>query len=232
MLCLSGEVNLAELDLNQNDFYQALGVKPPKVDAVWVVYEYAGLATIQSYCVPAQVRRAKLPPKRGIFGNPINPPSLPPWNERARFVVQGIMKKSILAVASLHESGMVHRSIGQSSILLTTKQMDKREVASPFNTKVEGLDIKLADFGFSGLYELSADDEEFCTRARAFGLSFRKGQNNLRTANFAIAEDLHALGFVFLSLLLTSLAELKTPNTPMPAADEDTLQRVSSRFAG
>ena len=41
-----------------------------------------------------------------------------------------------------------------------------------------------------------------------------------------MSEDLHALGFVFLGLLLVSLAELPTSTTPMPATDEDTLQKL------
>ena len=40
-LGIFGEVNLAELDgeMDANDFYRALGVPPPKPEAVWVVYE-------------------------------------------------------------------------------------------------------------------------------------------------------------------------------------------------
>ena len=48
----------------------------------------------------------------------------------------------------------------------------------------------------------------------------------IATHNFAIAEDMHALGFVFLGLLLTSLAEVPDPKYPLPATDEDTLQRL------
>ena len=37
---------------------------------------------------------------------------------------------------------------------------------------------------------------------------------------------MHALGFVAVGMLLSSLAELKSPTDPMPATDEDTLQRL------
>jgi serine/threonine protein kinase len=222
-----GEVNLAELEgaMEPNEFYRSLGVPPPKPDAVWIVYEYAGLSTLQAYSVPAAVRRASMPIKRGFFG-PVEPPKLPPWRERANYVVNGIMKGAILAVATMHESGIAHRSIGRSSIILSAKTMDKREASSPFTTMISQLQVKLADFGFSGLYERSTDDEEFRARARSFGLSFREGENSVVTANFAVAEDMHALGFVFLGLLLSSLAELPTPEYSMPATDEDTLQRL------
>jgi len=227
-LTILGEVNLAELDLEPNEFYRALGVPPPKPGSVWVVYEYAGLSTLQAYARPAEVRRASIPPKRGFFGNAVAPPPLPAWRDRANYVVQGIMKGAILAVAKIHESGIVHRSLGRSSFIVSTKSMDKREAISPYNTGTSNLRLLLADFGFSGLYEQATMDEEFCTRARSFGLSLRKGENSIASANFAIAEDMHALGFVFLGLLLTSLAELPDPNYQMPATDEDTLQRLLS----
>lgn len=227
-LGILGGVNLAELDGNvePNEFYRELGVAPPKPEAVWIVYEYAGLSTIQAYAEPAIVRRAKLPPQRGFFGNVVAPPKLPAWSDRAKYVVKGVMKQATEAVATLHESGIVHRSIGKSSLIISSKTMDKTEAVSPFATAISQLRIKLADFGFSGPYKEASADKEFCTRARSFGLSFRQGENSIATTNFAIAEDMNALGFVFLALLLSSLAELPNPEYQMPATDEDTLQRL------
>ena len=70
-LGILGEVNLAELegDMDPNEFYRALGVAPPKPEAIWVVYEYAGLNTVANYAVPGEIRRSRLPPKKGFFGN-------------------------------------------------------------------------------------------------------------------------------------------------------------------
>ena len=227
-LGILGEVNLAELEgnLEPNEFFRELGVAPPKPEAIWVVYEYAGLSTVQAYAEPAIVRRSKIPPKRGFFGSVVEPPRLPPWKDRAKYVVNGIMKGAIEAVACLHESGVVHRSIGQSSLILSSKNMDKTEAASPYATMISQLRLKIADFGFSFLNEEATLNEEFCTRARTFGLSFRKGESSIPATNFAIAEDMHALGFVFFALLLSSLAELPDPSVQMPATDEDTLQRL------
>jgi serine/threonine protein kinase len=227
-----GEVSLAELDgnLEPNEFYRALGVPPPKPGSVWLVYEYAGLATVQAYSEPAELRLAKLPPKKGFFGNVIEA-SPPSWKDRANYVVKGIMKNTILAIASIHENGMVHGSIGRSSIILSSKEMDKRNAISPMNTMISILRVKLSEFAFAKTFEESTSNEEFCTRARTFGLSFQKGDHNVLTTNFAIAEDMHAVGFVFLGLLLTTLAELPRPVTStyqMPATDDDTLQRLLS----
>jgi serine/threonine protein kinase len=232
-LGIFGEVNLAELDgeLNPNEFYRALGVPPPKPEAVWVVYEYAGLNTVSSYAAtPAQIRRSRIPIKKGFFGAVIEAPPLPAWRDRANYIVKGIMKGSIQALATLHDSGIAHRSIGRSSLVITSVNQDKREASDIYTTRTAPLVMKLADFGFSGLLEESAYDEEFCDRARSFGFNFRRGDNSLAATNFAMAEDLHALGFVFLGLLLSSLAELKRLDTPVPATDEDTLQRLLSEI--
>jgi serine/threonine protein kinase len=233
-LGIFGEVNLAELDgdLQPNDFYRALGVPPPKPDAVWVVYEYAGFTTLAGYAQPAEVRRSKIAPKKGFFGKLVQPPPVPAWPERANYVIKGIMKQAIEAVATVHESGIVHRSIGRNSILLSSKAMDKREAVSPYATMTNQLVVKLADFGFSGKYKDSTSNEEFCARARTFDLYFKKGENTIATTNFAIAEDMHALGFVFLGLLLSSLAEVPTPQYAMPPTDEDSLQRLLGDIFG
>ena len=136
------------------------------------------------------------------------------------------MKGALVALADIHDNGIAHRSIGRSSFVLTSPNQDKREPSIIYFTRSSGLVVKLADFGFSGLLEESAYDDEFIARARTFGFSFRKGDTSLAVTNFAMAEDLHALGFVFLGLLLSVLAELPSAQTPMPATDEDTLQRL------
>lgn len=222
-----GECNLAELDdMDANEFYRAMSVAPPKPDAVWIVYEYPGMSSIQAYASPASVKRSKLPLKKGFFGSVVEPPPLPSFEQRANYIVNGILKGALEAMATLHDTGIAHRSIGRSSLLISTTAMDKREATSVYATSTRQLRIKLADFGFSGPMEESADDPEFRTRARTFGYSFQEGERSIAATNFAIAEDMHALGFVAVGLLLSSLAGLRTPYDPMPATDEDTLQRL------
>lgn len=227
-LGILGEVNLAELEgnLDANEFYRSLKVQPPKPDAIWIVYEYAGLSTISDYSQPAEQRRARLPPKRNFLGFVESAPPIPDFQQRANYVVKGIMKQALEAVATLHDAGIVHRSIGKTSFILTSTTMDKREASSIYATLIPQLRIKLGDFGFSGLAEDSMLDEEFCSRARAFGLYLNRKSPSIASTNFAVAEDLHALGFVFLALLLATLAEIPIASYRMPATDEDTLQRL------
>lgn len=131
---------------------------------------------------------------------------------------------------SLHEAGIAHRSIGRSSLIITSPYQDKPEASSMYFTRTSGLAMKLSDFGFAGLLEDSANDPEFISRARTFGISLRKGDTSLVATNFAMAEDLHALGFVFLGLLLVALSDLPNAATPMPATDEDTMQKLLSEI--
>lgn len=228
-LGILGECNLAELDdMDPNEFYRALGVPPPKPDAIWLIYEYAGLSTASTYSQPAEIRRQQLPPRKGFFGNAVEPPPIPSFEERSRYLVKGILKGALEAMATVHDNDIAHRSIGRSSVVISSTGMDKREASNVYTTSMSQLRVKLADFGFSGPMEQSTQDPEFCTRARTYGFSFTKGEQSIASINFAIAEDMHALGFVFVGMLLSSLAEVGSVNTPVPPTDEDTLQRLLS----
>ena len=215
-----------DMGVTPQEWYSALKVAPPKKDAIWVVYEYVGLTTLNAYARPPLVRLQNLPPQRNFFGAVVAPPPLPPWRERAKYIIKGIMFQCLEAVAFLHENGIAHRSIGRNSIILSSVAQDKMEASSPYALVPSRLVVKLSDFGFGGPIADSSFDEEFRTRARSFGIDIKEGTSSVGMTNFAMAEDLHALGFVFLGLLLTSLAEIPTPQYKMPATDEDSLQRL------
>jgi serine/threonine protein kinase len=160
---------------------------------------------------------------------------MPSWQERADYVVNGILKKSLEAVAHLHENGIVHRSIGRSSIILSSVGMDKSETASLEAKSIDRLVIKLADFGFSStIAAAAAKTGSFGGNAQSrYTGSLRLGSTYSSTSSnpfFSVAEDLHALGLVFLGVLLTSLADFSdwkvTNKLSMPQADEDRIQRV------
>ena len=215
-----------DMGVTPQEWYSALKVAPPKEGAIWVVYEYVGLTTLNAYARPPLVRFQNLPPQKNFFGAVVAPPPLPQWRERAKYVIKGIMFQCLEAVAFLHENGIAHRSIGRNSIILSSVAQDKVEASSLYALVPSRLVVKLADFGFGGPIADSSFDEEFRTRARSFGIEIKEGTSSVGMTNFAMAEDLHALGFVFLGLLLTSLADIPTPQYKMPATDEDSLQRL------
>ena len=142
--------------MDPNEFYRAMKVAPPKPSAIWIVYEYPGLASVAQYAQPAEVRRQAIPPKKSFFGA-VDPPPLPKFEQRANYVVKGILKGALEAMATLHDAGLAHRSIGRSSVLLSSTAMDKREGASVYTTMTSQLFVKLADFGFAGPLDKSTD---------------------------------------------------------------------------
>ena len=103
-LGILGEVNLAELEDEEdfpNNFYRAMGVPPPNSGAIWIVYDYQGLNTIASYTSMApEKRRSKQPPKKSFFGGYQEPPKLPSFQDRTNYIVQGIMRQSLEALAT------------------------------------------------------------------------------------------------------------------------------------
>ncbi|KAL7507431.1 hypothetical protein ACHAXN_004617 [Cyclotella atomus] len=225
---LLGEMNLNDYyddpNLDPNEWYRSLGVKPPTPGSVWLIYDYHGLSTADSYCQPLIFQQSKRPPKRGVFGNIVQPPPLPPFKERARYVVQGVLKQMLTAVAETHEAGLVHKSLGRNSFILSSVGMDKREATSPYAVVVDRLRVVLSDWGFSQTIQDALEDEEFQRRAKSFGLD---AEYDVEAAEeFALAEDLHALGFVFLALLFTTLSEPATLSAPMPKTNDDTWQRL------
>jgi len=235
---LLGELNLSDYwddeMIDANEWYKSLGVKP-QPGSIWLIFDYHGISTAASYAVPSIIQRSKLPPKRGPFGGPIEAPPLPPFNERARYMVQGILKGMLTSVASAHEAGIVHRSIGRNSFILSSVGQDKREATSPYAVVLARLRVILSDWGFSASIEEAIQEKEFKGRSRMFGIpALDSYENQVATDDrisdaaerFAKAEDLQALGFVFLAMLFSTLAEPATLSAPMPANDDDTWQRL------
>jgi len=233
---LFGELNLVEFledDNARNEWYRALSVPPPKPTSLWLIYEYTALPnTLGRYAVPALRRWSALPPKKTLWGGLQPPPSLPPFKERSKYVVKGILKGALQALATVHDAGYIHRSIGPDSILLSSIGQEKAEAYSPLATVIPRLVVKLADFGFAGKIKDSVKSEEFRRRAKSYGiqLSYIDATRTREECDiaeaYAVAEDLHAMGFVFVAVLLGSLADIPTPEYVIPPTDEDSLQRL------
>ena len=80
------------------------------------------------------------------------PPSpFPDWELRASYVVQGILKQLLQAVARMHDNDISHRSIGRHRVVFsTTKALQKSDAADVYAVNVQELTVKLSDFGFAG----------------------------------------------------------------------------------
>jgi len=238
-----GEMNLSDYydddDMDPNEWYKSLGVKPPQPGSIWLVFDYHGISTAASYAVPSLIRQSKLPPKRGPFGGIVRPPSLPPFKERSRYMVRGVLRGMLDAVATAHDADMVHRSIGRNSFVLSSVGQDKREATGPYAVVTARLRVILSDWGFGATVEEAVMKRGLGVRSRSFGIPEVGSYENqvavddridVAAREFAKAEDLHALGFVFLAMLFTTLAEPATLSAPMPATDDDTWQRLFSEI--
>jgi hypothetical protein len=229
---LLGEVDLGEVEdegWDYNEFYRSLGVPPPKPGAIWLVYEYTGVGATAARLTQASTltRWDSLPRSTGFLGKP----QLPAWSLRADYLMRGIVKQAVAAVADTHEAGLAHRSIGVPSLLILPRSLsDKTAALSPFWTNAAGTVVKLSDWGFS--IQTDPDellkDEDFVRRARSFEINMSKASPSLLMVNFCLAEDMHALGVAIVQLLLATLAEPSSPLEPLPiiATNEDSFQRV------
>lgn len=212
---LLGELNLNDFyddddfastaDL-RNEWYRSLGVQPPRPGSVWLVFDYHGLSTASTYAVPAMIQRSKLPPQRGIFGfGVVEAPPLPIFIDRAKYMVRGVLLGMLSAVATAHKAGVVHRSIGRNSFLLSSIGQDKREATSPYSITISRLRVVLSDWGFSATVDDAVRDKELGVRSRMFGIAMGActvSDDRLKAVaeEFAKSEDLHALGFVYVRI--------------------------------
>lgn len=208
-------------------------VEPPKPGAVWHVYEYTGVGASAMRLTQASptTRWQNLPKGKGFFGNPIDPPALPAWSERAAYLMKGIVGPALKAIAETHAQGIVHRSLGVTSLLVLPRTMtDKAAALSPLWTNIRETVVKFSDWGFSERTDpdILLQDDDFVRRARSFDINLSKASPLLLVVNFALAEDMHALGVAIVQLLLSTLAEPLDPNAPLPpiASNEDSFQRV------
>jgi hypothetical protein len=150
---------------------------PPRPGNIWLVFTNDAPTTLASF--PSAKQEAE-------FWDRFNPRGA--FERRAAFV-KHIMEGSVASLGFLHEAGIYHRSLGASSVRLTS--VDERFPALAA--------VKLSDFGFSS--RMGALDEETLALAKKCGAS-----TNVAVANFLLGEDLRNLGFVFMELILRSFS--------------------------
>jgi len=126
------------------------------------------------------------------------------WN-----FVLAIMKSALESLSFLHNAGIIHRSLGASSLRLSTTD-DRR---------AKELKVKISDFGFSQ-YLLEIDDETL-RRAQKYGAT-----SSADIVNFFTGEDLYNLGYVFLELIFSSIRINTDPEFPPPISDQTSFKRL------
>jgi len=205
----------------------AMGVPPPRKGSTWLVFAYDGDGgnTLLSFSRPTKIRVAAAVEARGGRRSLALPP-LPrdvSWVTTTRFVIRGCLPQALNALACLHEAGYAHRVLSAASIQLGAKTGMNKNVALEY-CDPSMLSIKFSDFGRA----TSLDGDTL----PGGGLTL-------------VAEDLRALGLIFLQLLLGALAETISvdPSTslyvplprPPPVTSADLVRQLAlfdGRIAG
>ncbi|KAG5180494.1 hypothetical protein JKP88DRAFT_349571 [Tribonema minus] len=171
---------------------------PPRQGNMWLVFKWESLMSFASFPTAKQEGEYLLDvidPTRRL--------------RRRTAFLRAMMAAAVQAVASIHEAGVAHRSLGPSSFRINTA--DER---TP-----ETLTVRLADFAFAS--SLGDPDEATLRRAaRLAGMPASGRVSPLAVASILVREDLQCLGYTFLELLLSSLSEANrdTGSSPMGAA--------------
>mmetsp|Transcript_17704 Transcript_17704/g.36250 ORF Transcript_17704/g.36250 Transcript_17704/m.36250 type:complete len:510 (-) Transcript_17704:172-1701(-) len=207
----------SQQQIDGGDWTDQLGTTPPRANARWLVYEFDGTSTVASFSVPTatRVNAARNARERLGRGAGLGLPPLPeavPWEAAAKFAVAGVMKKSLEALALLHESGLAHRSVCGEALVLSAQSQDKGTALQRCDSDL--LVVKLGILGFSSpLSESSPGSLASAARwlpatdASPSTSSSPPSFSTIALASLSVAEDLHALGLTFLALLLGTLAE-------------------------
>ena len=184
------------------------GILPPSADGLWLVFRWEGLSTVAGF--PRQ------PQQRAWFD----------FDGRAAIAARRVYTKNacrriLETVGWLHGQGIVHRSLGSSSLILNTYD---QTVSS------DSLQVKLIDLGFSTTASRISPEEVAAAMARG-------APSPLDVIPFLTrADDMHALTYVLLELVLGSACpppvadpvtgRLNGEGSEAPSSDLQTLKRL------
>jgi len=150
---------------------------PPASGNLWLVFRWEGLATVGAFPRVPQPR-----PWLDLTGG------RQMRDARAKYLMV-LTGRCLQVLAYLHGKGVVHRSLGPSSLLLSTSQQDE----------AERLTVSLIDLGFAA--SASSLPQEEVENAMRRGAS-----SPLAVLPMLALNDLHGLGYVLLELFLASAA--------------------------
>jgi len=167
---------------------------PPVSGELWLVFEWEPLRTMTGFATSPQIA---------------------PWFQpraaqlaQRKFFVRVATGRTLQLLRWLHGKGIVHRSLGGSSILLSTYDQ----------TQPQTLSLKVVDLGFAAMADSLPEDEV----ARAM----RSGTSPLSVFPLLTYDDLHALAYIFLELVLSSLSATNLQPAPAQPAGWQAMKRL------
>ncbi|KAL1512272.1 hypothetical protein AB1Y20_005534 [Prymnesium parvum] len=168
---------LFETEAFRKEWTRALpNTPPPDAGELWLIFRWEGLSTIAGFPRAPQTRAWW-----DLDGRVARA-------ARKRFL-KVMVARSLQVVGWLHEAGVVHRSIGTSSLLLST-----------YDEKApEKLFVKVIDLGFGSTAMLLPPEDVASAMSRG-------AESPLEVMPLLERDDLHCLAYVILEVLLTSSA--------------------------
>lgn len=165
----------------------------PSSEGIWLVFAWEGLATVAGF--------ARQPQQRAWFDFDGRGAT----RARAAYV-KTTCKRILETVGWLHGQGIVHRSLGSSSLLLNTYDQTVAPAV---------LQVKAIDLGFATTAARIAPDDVTAAMARG-------ATSPLDVIPFLTrADDLHALAYVLLEVVLGSALPAPAPDDVGPNSAQE-----------
>jgi len=164
--------------------------QPPSAGNLWLVFRWEGNRAMSDL--------PRLSKKKETFWDKLNQPVFGRRDAKeTKFAyLKRLMKESVSALVFLHERGIVHRSLGSSSISLSTIEF----------TEVNQLQVNIRDFGFAA--RVAKMDDETLQKAREAGANTPK-----EIVEFVTSQDIYAMAYALVETVFSVLA------TPREDAD-------------
>eukprot|EP00287_Rhodomonas_sp_CCMP768_P011246 CAMPEP_0196721128 /NCGR_PEP_ID=MMETSP1091-20130531/3771_1 /TAXON_ID=302021 /ORGANISM="Rhodomonas sp., Strain CCMP768" /LENGTH=575 /DNA_ID=CAMNT_0042062529 /DNA_START=9 /DNA_END=1736 /DNA_ORIENTATION=+ len=173
-------------------------VAPPGAGNLWLLFRWQGNKAMSEFA------RSLASPVS--FWDQLSAPVFGPRKSNLNtqfYFLRNLVKECLAALTFLHERGVIHRSIGPSSVTMNTFDV------------IEGdrLQVKLRDFGFASRAALL--DDGTLTKAQRAG-----ARTPGELLAFVASEDLYAMGYalaetIFTALAITEEAEAEPQGTKM-----------------
>ena len=172
----------------------------PKPGNLWLVFRWQGLSTVGSF--------PRVTQERAFFD--FGGKGLRLARSRYLKVLTG---RSLQVLAFLHGRGIVHRSVGPSSLLLSTTDQ----------SAYEQLSVRAIDLGFAASASTLPQDE--------VDRAIQRGASPLNVLPLLALNDLHGLGYVLIELFLaTATAQDADQALPSASTARSTEQQALKRL--
>lgn len=176
---------------------------PPMPGNLWLVFRWQGLSTVGNF--------PRVPQERDFFD--FGGKGLRQARSRYLKVLTG---RSLQVLAFLHGRGIVHRSVGPSSLLLSTTDQ----------SAYEQLSVRAIDLGFAASASTLPQDE--------IDRAIQRGASPLNVLPLLALNDLHGLGYVLIELFLATAAAQDAPDKADSArsTEQQALKRLIEDIFG